>query len=52
MRNVQSESFGAGALKDKLGKRAATATTNGDVVCLRLIRDDWHRVWAPITDAM
>ena len=60
----EGESFGAGALRERElftgapaspahnGQRMATATAIGDVVCLRLIRDDWQRVWAPITDSM
>ena len=34
-------------------KRVATAVAaSDDVVCLRLIRDDWMKRWSPLSDSM
>lgn len=43
--------FGARALAMDLQQRPATAVAvSANVVCLRLIRDDWMRLWPPVTE--
>jgi CRP-like cAMP-binding protein len=47
------QSFGAGALDATPLKRVASATVlTNDVLCLRLIREDWLRVFKEVTDEM
>jgi hypothetical protein len=50
---TNGDSFGAGALETDPRKRVATATvTSKEVICLRLIREDWLRAWMSVTDQM